>query len=147
MKVSSSLSLSLFLSLSLSPPRLLSLRAPPSSPLLSSPALPEAGLLNPSSHPLPPALPTPLNLTLPGQSPDTEDYLPVSPPSAPRLNTQWCRILLWASDITDWLIVYTDVGSGAQGLSGEVRERKLGLHADQRAGPQLLHPWHYPGPG
>ncbi|XP_058270709.1 tyrosine-protein phosphatase non-receptor type 13 isoform X2 [Hemibagrus wyckioides] len=51
-------------------------RAPPSSPLLSSPALPEAGLLNPSSHPLPPALPTPLNLTLPGQSPDTEDYLP-----------------------------------------------------------------------
>ncbi|KAK3555981.1 hypothetical protein QTP86_032566 [Hemibagrus guttatus] len=51
-------------------------RAPPSSPLLSSPALPEAGLLNPSSHPLTPALPTPLNLTLPGQSPDTEDYLP-----------------------------------------------------------------------
>ncbi|XP_060747703.1 tyrosine-protein phosphatase non-receptor type 13 isoform X3 [Tachysurus vachellii] len=51
-------------------------RAPPSSPLLSSPALPEAGLLNASSNPLPPALPTPLNLALPGQSPDTEDYLP-----------------------------------------------------------------------
>ncbi|GAA6065718.1 tyrosine-protein phosphatase non-receptor type 13 isoform X1, partial [Tachysurus ichikawai] len=51
-------------------------RAPPSSPLFSSPALPEAGLLNPSSNPLPPALLTPLNLALPGQSPDTEDYLP-----------------------------------------------------------------------
>ncbi|XP_017347794.1 tyrosine-protein phosphatase non-receptor type 13 isoform X2 [Ictalurus punctatus] len=51
-------------------------RPPPSSPLLSSPAPPEAGILNPSSHPLPPALPSPLNLTLPEQSPDTDDYLP-----------------------------------------------------------------------
>ncbi|XP_046724590.1 tyrosine-protein phosphatase non-receptor type 13 isoform X4 [Silurus meridionalis] len=48
-------------------------RAPPSSPVLSSPALPEAG---PSSHPLTPSLPTPLNLTLPEHSPEPDDYLP-----------------------------------------------------------------------
>ncbi|XP_060791346.1 tyrosine-protein phosphatase non-receptor type 13 isoform X2 [Neoarius graeffei] len=45
-------------------------------PPLSSPALPEADIPNPSSHPLPPALPAPLNLTLPEQSPDTTEYLP-----------------------------------------------------------------------
>ncbi|KAM9450564.1 tyrosine-protein phosphatase non-receptor type 13 isoform 2-T2 [Clarias gariepinus] len=51
-------------------------RPPPSSPILSSPALPEAGMLNLSSHSLTPALPTPLNFTLPEQSPEVDDFLP-----------------------------------------------------------------------
>lgn len=37
--------------------------------------------------------------------------------------------------IPDWLvdlICVTDVGSGAQDLTGEIGKRKLGLHADKR---------------